>query len=95
MRVEVQPAARFEEMAQNAFGLARDGKTDAKGVPNPLQLALFAREFDDMVRFTKPPRLVQKLLFAALAPVAQLLGYRGSHPQYRTRLDTQPLEKAG
>src|SRR5918998_2044468 len=29
--VEISPAARFEEMILNAFGLAQDGKTNAKG----------------------------------------------------------------
>jgi len=80
--VEISPAGRFEEMIRNAFGLARDGKTDAKGQPNLLQAALFAREFDDVIRFTKPPRPVQRLLFGALAPVARLLGYEGSYPEY-------------
>jgi quercetin dioxygenase-like cupin family protein len=80
--VELSPGARFDEMIRNAFGLARDGKTDAKGQPNLLQVALFAREFDDVIRFTKPPRPVQRLSFGILAPVARLLGYRGSYPEY-------------
>lgn len=91
VRVEVRPAARFEEAILTSFGLARDGKTNAKGMPNPLQLALLAREFDDVLRFTKPPRWVQKPLFAALAPLAKLLGYRGSYPAYRTLLSGAPL----
>jgi len=37
--VEVSPAARFEEAVSNTFGLARDGKTNAKGMPNLLQVA--------------------------------------------------------
>jgi quercetin dioxygenase-like cupin family protein len=83
--VEITPAARFESMIRNLFGLAQDGKTDKKGAPNLLQLALIAREFDDVVRFTRPPRLVQKALFGILAPIARLKGYRGSYPQYETR----------
>jgi quercetin dioxygenase-like cupin family protein len=82
---EISPAARFEAMILNAFGFARDGKTDAKGKPRLLQAALFAREFDDVIRFTKPPRPVQRLLFGALAPVARLLGYKGSYPEYLRR----------
>lgn len=80
--VEISPAARFEEMIRNAFGLARDGKTDSNGKPRLLQAALFAREFDDVIRLTRPPRPVQRLLFGALAPVARLLGYKGSYPEY-------------
>lgn len=83
--VEVTPAARFELMIRNFFGLAQDGRTDKKGMPGLLQLALLAREFDDVVRFTRPHRLVQKVLFGLLAPIAKLKGYRGSYPHYETR----------
>jgi hypothetical protein len=80
--VEIRPAARFEEMIRNTFGLVQDGKTDAKGMPSLLQLALLAREFDDTIRFTKPPRSVQRVLFSVLAPVARLRGLRGRYPKY-------------
>lgn len=52
--VEIRPGVRFEEMALNLFGLAQDGKTNSKGMPNPLQAAIFAREFGDVLHFTKP-----------------------------------------
>ena len=89
--VEVSPTDRFEEAVLNAFGLARDGKTNAKGMPNLLQVALFAREFEDVLYFTSPPRPLQRVLFAVLAPVARLLGYRGSYPEYTNR---SPSERA-
>src|SRR5262245_53145092 len=85
VRVEIRPAARFEAMILNAFGLAQDGKVNRKGMPNFLQLAAFAREFDDVIRFTRPPRVVQRVLFGLLAPIAWLLGYRGSYPKYLER----------
>lgn len=80
--VEIQPGKRFEEMICNLFGLARDGKTNARGMPNPLQLVLIAREFEDVIVFTRPPLILQRLLFGVLAPVARALGYRGSYPEY-------------
>lgn len=83
--VDIRPGARFEEGVLTMFGLARDGKTNAKGMPNPLQLAVFAREFRDVMYLSRPPRIVQKLLFGALAPVARLLGYRASYPEYLNR----------
>ena len=43
------------------------------GVPKPLDLALFTREFDDEVRAAFPPRWVQR---AALAPLAWLARLR-------------------
>jgi quercetin dioxygenase-like cupin family protein len=82
--VEVTPGRRFEAMIRNMFGLAADGRTDRRGRPNLLQVALLAREFDDTIRFTRPPRAVQKPLFAALAPLARLRGLRGSYPAYET-----------
>jgi quercetin dioxygenase-like cupin family protein len=88
VRVEIRPGARFEEMALNLFGLAQDGKTNSRGMPNLLQAAIFAREFSDVLYFTKPPLWVQRLLFGALAGVARVLGYRGSYPEY---LDRRPL----
>ena len=83
--MEVRPPARFEERLRNLLGLAQDGRTDANGTPGLLQLALLTREFDDVIRFTKPHRLIRKVLFALLAPVARLRGYRGSYPEYVER----------
>lgn len=83
--VEVSPGLRFEEMIRNMFGLAQDGQTDAKGMPSLLQMVAIGREFDDVVRFSKPPRLVQKLLFGLLAPIAGAKGYLGNDPKYLER----------
>jgi quercetin dioxygenase-like cupin family protein len=85
LMVEITPAARFEAMIRNLFGLAQDGRTDRKGMPNLLQTALIAREFEDVAQLVRPPRLVQKAVFGILAPVARLKGYRGSYPEYETR----------
>lgn len=73
---------RLEEIIKNLYGLAQDGKTNSKGMPNLLQGAILAREFDDVVYFTKPPRAVQRLVFGPLAAIARGLGYRGSYPKY-------------
>jgi hypothetical protein len=35
-------------------GLARDGKTNDEAVPNLLRLAVFTREFADVIVVTKP-----------------------------------------
>ncbi len=75
-------AARFEEMIRNLYGLAQDGKTNSKGMPNLLQGALFAREFSNVLYFTKPPLVVQRLLFGLLASIGRALGYKGSYPKY-------------
>ena len=71
VRMEMRPAARFEAMIRNAFGLAQDGKVNNRGMPNLLQLAVFAREFADVIQFTRPPRIVQRILFGLLTPLAR------------------------
>lgn len=73
VRVEIRPALDIERMFETAVALARQGRTWRGGVPKPLDLALFAREFDDEVRAAFPPRWVQRL---ALAPLAWLADVR-------------------
>jgi len=92
VRVEIRPGARFEEMALNLFGLAQDGKTNSRGMPNLLQAAIFVREFSDVLYFTRPPLWVQRLLFGALALFARALGYRGSYPEYLERGPKERVE---
>ena len=82
LRGEKRRLERFEMMISTLYGLARDGKTDARGRPSILQASLLAREFDDVIVFTRPPRFVQRLLFGTLAPLANLLGLRASYPEY-------------
>lgn len=80
-RVEVTPGERFGHLIETLFGLARLGHTNAKGMPHPLQLALTAREFSDVIVFRSPPPAVQRVLFGALAPIAHRRGYRATYPQ--------------
>ena len=81
VRVEVTPGERFLHMIETFFGLARLGHTDRKGMPSPLQLALSALEFSDIMVFRSPPQVVQRAIFGALAPIARWRGYRGTYPQ--------------
>jgi hypothetical protein len=81
VRVEVTPGERFAHMIETMFGLARLGHTNTKGMPNPLQLALVAREFSDVIVFRTPPPAVQRAIFGALAPIAHWRGYRATYPQ--------------
>jgi hypothetical protein len=81
VRVEVTPGERFAHMLETLFGLARLGYTNARGMPNPLQLAVFAQEFSDVIVFRMPPPVVQRMLFGTLAPIARARGYRATYPQ--------------
>jgi hypothetical protein len=81
VRVEITPGERFAIMIETFFGLARLGYTDRKGMPSPLQLALSAREFSDVIVFRSPPPVVQRAIFGAAAPIARWRGYRATYPQ--------------
>jgi quercetin dioxygenase-like cupin family protein len=81
VRVEAIPGERFAHVIETLFGLARLGHTNDKGMPDPLQLALFAQEFGDVIVFRRPPPAVQRGIFGALAPIARWRGYRATYPQ--------------
>ena len=59
---------------------------NAKGLPDPLQLAMFATEFRDVMILRRSPAAVQPLLFGALRPPVRARGYHGTYPQYRRSL---------
>jgi quercetin dioxygenase-like cupin family protein len=78
-RCEVRPALAFEQLIETMFGLAADGKTSRKGMPNPLRLAVIANHHLDDVQLPVVPRWMQKAALAVGAPLGRLLGYT---PQY-------------
>jgi mannose-6-phosphate isomerase-like protein (cupin superfamily) len=80
VRVEVTPGDRFAHLIETLFGLAREGHVNTRGMPHPLQLALIATEFDDVIVFRRPPAAIQRALFAALVPIARRRGYRATYP---------------
>lgn len=88
VEVDAAPAAdhidpnRFEMLIGMLFGLANDGKVDRKGRPRPLQGAVIAQEFADVIVFTNPPPAVQKIALGLLAPLGRLLGYKAIDPRY-------------
>ena len=98
VRIEVTPGERFLHMLETFFGLARLGYTDANGMPSVLQGALTAQEFSDVIVFRRPPLIVQRVVFGALAPIARWRGYRATYPQISRmllapRAQRQPLKK--
>jgi quercetin dioxygenase-like cupin family protein len=76
---EVKPALQFEELIETMFSLAADGKTNRKGMPNPLRLAVIARHHFDDVRLPFPPAWLQRLGLVLGAPVGRLFGYRPTY----------------
>jgi quercetin dioxygenase-like cupin family protein len=78
--VEVRPALAMERLFETAIALADDGRTFASGMPKPLDLALFVREFEREVQAAFPPPWVQRI---ALAPLAWVAERRGHAARYR------------
>lgn len=90
VRVEITPGERFVHLVETLFGLAREGHVNKRGMPHPLQLALLATEFSDIIVFRNPPTAVQRALFGILAPLARRRGYRATYPSLsRTTLATR------
>jgi quercetin dioxygenase-like cupin family protein len=72
---EVRPALQFESLIETMYGLAADGKTNRKGMPNPLRLAVIAQAHFDTVRLPFPPAVLQRIGLALGAPLGKSLGY--------------------
>lgn len=85
MIIELRPALDWETFFESMFGLARDGKTDKKGQPNPFQMAIIADKFrDEAGPVTLTHRLIFKLI-PLLAVFGRWMGYKAVYPEY-----TQP-----
>ncbi|HEX8863031.1 MAG TPA: cupin domain-containing protein [Actinomycetes bacterium] len=73
VRVRVEPALRMEQLYETVAALAAEGRTLRSGMPKPLDLAAFMREFEQEVQAPVAPGLVR----AALAPLAWMAERRG------------------
>jgi quercetin dioxygenase-like cupin family protein len=76
---ELRPAGRIHDFFKVLFGLARDGRTDAKGYPPLLLSAALFSEFGDSVRPASPGF---QLLIGLLGPAAAALGHRRELEKY-------------
>jgi quercetin dioxygenase-like cupin family protein len=82
---EIRPALGFERLLQTMFALARDGKTNRRGVPHPLRLAAIADHHRHDVQLPVVPLPVQRLAAKVGATAAWALAefgptYDGSPP---------------
>ncbi len=80
--VEVSPGVRFGEMITHLFGLAREGKLSAKGMPSPLQLAVIGDEYREEIVFETPPAIVQRLTLPLLAMLGRARGLKASDEKH-------------
>ena len=74
-RCRVEPALQFESLIETMFALAADGKTNAKGMPNPFRLAVIASAHLDTVVLPFPPVWIQKVALTLGAPLGRALGF--------------------
>jgi quercetin dioxygenase-like cupin family protein len=86
-RAEVRPALAFERFLQTMFALVAAGKTNRRGMPNPLRLAVIARAHFDDVRMPHVPAVAQRASLAMGAAVGRLAGYG---PTYESARELAP-----
>jgi quercetin dioxygenase-like cupin family protein len=91
VRVEIRPALKMEQLFETAVSLAEQGRTMLGGIPRPLDLALFTREFEQEVQAAFPPRWLQRL---ALAPLAWLSKWRGRDLDFHRHEQTPEADAA-
>jgi quercetin dioxygenase-like cupin family protein len=89
VRVEVRPALRMEELLETTVALAREGRTNGAGLPHPLDLALFMREFEAEI---KAPLAPASAVRAVMAPLAWLARRRGLDARYLS-MPSAPLSR--
>jgi hypothetical protein len=88
--VQVRPALRFESLIETMFTLAAEGKTNRKGLPNPLRLAVIAQAHFDTVRLPFPPAPLQRAALALAVPLGKTLGYRATVTRPRSPETVRP-----
>jgi quercetin dioxygenase-like cupin family protein len=87
VRVEVRPALKMEHLFETTVALAQEGRTNRRGMPKPLDLALFVREYEDEVRAPFPPAPVVR---ATMAPLVWIAKHRGLAQRYVGGLQPAP-----
>lgn len=88
VRVEVMPALRIEALLETSAALAREGRTSRSGMPKPLDLALFLRQFE---REAGVPLLPPTFVRRATGPLAWLAKAQGRNRRYEHKAtETQP-----
>ena len=88
---EVRPALGFERLLETMFALARDGKTNRRGVPHPLRLAAIADHHREDVQLPVLPVPLQRVAAKLGATAAWALAEFG--PTYDGRPVDQPSER--
>jgi quercetin dioxygenase-like cupin family protein len=87
--VEVRPALKMEQLFETTVALAREGRTTRSGLPHPLELGLFMREFEQEV--TAP--FAAGLVRAVMTPLVWVARRRGLDARYRSPVSGAPRSR--
>ena len=80
-RCVIRPALQFESLIEMLFTLAAEGRTNRRGIPNPVRTAAIARAHRAEVRFPGVPALIQDIGTLAVMPLAYAFGYTAPQRQ--------------
>ena len=80
-RCVVRPALQFESLIETMFTLAAEGRTNRKGMPNPVRMAAIARAHRDVIRLAGVPAWLQDMGTLAALPLAYAFGYTAPRRQ--------------
>src|SRR5450759_1547953 len=76
---EFKPAFKTDRFFETFFALARDGKLNKEGIPNFFHTSIIGLAYKDEIRLTKPPWMLQNIIYRILAPFGKLMGYRADY----------------
>jgi hypothetical protein len=88
VRVTISPALKMEQMFETNVALAKAGRVMKSGMPKPVELSMFVREFKDEVQAPFPPYFVVRAVTAPLAAVAR---HRARRAERRVPQLAQPV----
>src|SRR4029079_3356208 len=86
-RCAISPALQFESLIETMFSLAADGKTNGKGMPNPLRLAVIAKAHFDTGLLRVVPAWTRSAALAMGAPFGRAIGYGPTYTAERAALE--------
>lgn len=78
--VEFLPSGAMQSFFETFCGLAQEGACDGRGQPPLLQVAASMPLWQ--MYLASPPIALQRLLMAALRPLARARGYRPRYPRF-------------
>jgi quercetin dioxygenase-like cupin family protein len=76
---EFRPALKIDLFFETFFALAGDGKLNKNGIPNFFHTSVIGLAYKDEIRITKPPWVLQNIIYRSLAPFGKLMGYKADY----------------